>query len=108
MISWQRLIYSLCLAIVEATPAALPLVLVGVPGAWGLVILVVLAGVLADELAANWLAVERQQPVLLGAAFVVAAWAIKIAVGGGLLSGWGAAFSALFSLTNARGGLAYL
>jgi uncharacterized protein DUF4129 len=110
MITWQRLLYILCLAVVEATPAALPLVLAGAPGTWGLLIVVVLAGALADWLAAGWLPVERQQPALLGAALLFAAWAIKVVVGGGggLLSGWDQAFGALFSLTNARGGLAYL
>jgi hypothetical protein len=114
MISWQRTIYILCLAMVEATPAALPLVLAGVPGAWGLLIFVVLAGTLADWLAAGWLAVERQRPALLAAAVVVAVWAIKVAVGAGvgLLTGWDAVFGTLFAPANAApalsGGLAYL
>jgi Domain of unknown function (DUF4129) len=110
MTSWQRLVYILCLALVEATPAALPLFLTGVPGAWGIVILVVLAGALADWLVARWLPVERQRPVLLGIGLLLAAWSIKAAIGAGagLLSGWGAAFGALFSLTAPNGGKAYL
>jgi hypothetical protein len=110
MTSWQRLIYSLCLAIVEATPAALPLVLAGAPGAWGMLVFIVLAGALADWLAAGWLPVERQRPVLLAVGLVLAAWAIKVAIGAGagLLSGWGMAFGALFSLAGPNSGTAYL
>jgi hypothetical protein len=110
MTSWQRLIYILCLAVVEATPAALPLVLVGAPGAWGMLIFVVLAGVLADWLAAGWLPVERQRPALLAVGVVLAAWAIKVAVGAGvgLLSGWGAAVGALFSLAGPKSTTAYM
>jgi hypothetical protein len=102
MISWQRSFYILCLAVVEATPAALPLALAGVPGAWGLLVFLVLAGALADWLAAGWLPAARQQPALLGAGLIGAAWAAKVAAGGGAgpLSGWGALLS--FS------GLAYL
>jgi Domain of unknown function (DUF4129) len=110
MTSWQRLIYILCLALVEATPAALPLALAGAPGAWGMLIFIVLAGALADWLAAGWLPVERQRPALLAAGLMLAAWSIKVAVGAGagLLSGWEAAFGALFSLTSPNGGKAYL
>src|SRR5262245_48657195 len=110
MTSWQRLIYILCLALVEATPAALPLVLAGAPGAWGLLLCVVLAGTLADWLAAAWLPVERQRPALLAAGLIISAWSIKVAVGAGAspLSGWQAAYGALFSLTSPKGGTAYL
>jgi hypothetical protein len=108
--SWQRLIYILCLAIVEATPAALPLALIGAPGAWGMLVLIVLAGALADWLAAGWLPVERQRPALLAAGLLLATWAIKVAVGAGagLLSGWGAAAGALFSLAGPHSTTAYL
>ena len=47
MISWQRTIYYLGLALVEATPAALLLTLAGAD-AWGALIGVVLLGALAD------------------------------------------------------------
>src|SRR5262245_51624893 len=102
MTSWQRLMYVLCLAIVEATPAALLLMLTGATGAWGLLTFVVLAGALADWLVSNWLPVERQRPALLVAGVLVAAWSVKVAVGAGvgLLSGWGAALGALFSLAG--------
>src|SRR5215471_6782511 len=110
MTSWQRLIYIVCLAIIEATPAALPLVLVGAPNAWGMLIFIALAGALADWLAAGWLPVEQQRPALLAVGLVFAAWGIKVAVGAGmgLLSGWSAAFGALFSLTGSKSTTAYL
>jgi len=110
MISWQRMIYILSLALVEATPAALLLVVVGASGAWGVVIFAVLAGALADWLAATWLPVKRQQPALLGIAFLLALWMIKGQVGGGygLLSGWDMALGALFSLRNSQSWSAYL
>jgi Domain of unknown function (DUF4129) len=110
MASWQRLVYILALAVVEATPAALPLVAFGAHSAWGVLILVVLAGALADWLATGWLKVERQRPALLGAGLLAALWMVKGQAGGGygLLAGWGTAFSALFSLGGASLGLAYL
>ena len=110
MISWQRMIYILSLAVVEATPAALLLVVVATSGVWGLMIFAVLAGALADWLAAAWLPVKRQQPALLGIAFLLALWMIKGQVGGGysLLSGWDMAFGALFSLRNPQSWSAYL
>jgi hypothetical protein len=110
MISWQRMIYILSLAVVEATPAALLLVVVAISGAWGLMIFAVLAGALADWLAAAWLPVKRQQPALLGIAFLLALWMIKGQVGGGysLLSGWDMALGALFSLRNPQSWSAYL
>jgi hypothetical protein len=110
MTSWQRLVYILALATVEATPAALPLVLAGGRGAWGLLILVVLAGALADWLVAGWLKVERQRPALLGAGLLVALWLAKVQVGAGysLLTGWDAVPGALFSLRSTHAGLGYL
>ncbi|MFL5802410.1 MAG: DUF4129 domain-containing protein [Roseiflexaceae bacterium] len=110
MRSWQRLVYILALAVVEATPAALPLVVAGAGGAWGLLILVVLAGALADWLTAGWLKVERQRPVLLVAGLLAGLWMVKGLVGAGysLLDGWDSALSALFSLADTRSGLAYL
>jgi hypothetical protein len=109
MISWQRLIFMLCLTVVEATPAAMPLALLGLPGAWLLVALVVLAGALADWLVAIWLPVERQQPALIAVGLATGLWAAKIAADGGfgLVAGWGTLVSALFSTTG-RGGMAYL
>jgi hypothetical protein len=110
MTSWQRLIYILCLGIVEATPAAIPLVLIGAQSAWELLIFVVLVGALADWLAAGWLPVERQRLALLAAGLPIAAWSIKVALGAGagLLSGWGTAFGALFSLAGPNSTKAYL
>jgi hypothetical protein len=109
MISWQRLVFMLCLVVVEATPAAMPLVLLGMPGAWALIGFVVLLGALADWLAAIWLPVERQQPALLAIGVALALWAAKVAAGGGggPFSGWGTLFGAMFS-TVGSGGLAYL
>ncbi|HEY3228272.1 MAG TPA: DUF4129 domain-containing protein [Roseiflexaceae bacterium] len=110
MISWQRMIYILSLAVVEATPVALLLLVVATSGAWGLMILAVLAGALADWLAAAWLPIKRQQPALLGIALLLALWMIKGQVGGGygLLSGWDMALGALFSLRNPQSWTAYL
>jgi hypothetical protein len=110
MTSWQRLVYILCLAIVEATPAALLLMLTGATGAWGLLVFVVLVGALADWLAAGWLPVERQRPALLAAGLLLAVWSIKVAVGAGvgLLSGWETALGALFSLAGPTSTIAYL
>src|SRR5258705_552108 len=56
MLSWQRSIYYLGLALVEATPVALLLTIAG-GDAWGLLIGVVLLGALAD-----WVGLRRVAP----------------------------------------------
>lgn len=110
MISWQRALYFLGLVVVEATPIALLLLLLGGHGTWALLIGIVLAGTLVDWLAQRWLPVERQRQALLGAALLLALWVIKGQVGGGygLLAGWGRALGALFGFGDRQVGLAYL
>jgi hypothetical protein len=110
MISWQRTIYFLGLAVVEATPAALLLLFAGARGAWGLLCLVVLAGALADWIAQRWLPPEQQRPARLLAAALTALWAVKgyAGAGWGLLAGWGLALSTLFAPGAPRAWPAYL
>jgi hypothetical protein len=110
MISWQRTIYFLGLAVVEATPAALLLLLAGARGAWGLLCLVVLAGALADWLAQRWLSPEQQRPARLLAAALTALWAVKgyAGAGWGLLAGWGLALTTLFAPAAPHAWPAYL
>ena len=59
MMNWQRIIYYLGLALVEATPAALLLTLAGAD-AWGVLIGMVLLGALADWIVLRRLPPERQ------------------------------------------------
>ena len=59
MLSWQRTIYYLGLALVEATPAALLLTLAGAD-AWSMLIGIVLLGALADWIVLRRLPPERQ------------------------------------------------
>ena len=110
MISLQRLTYILGLAVIETTPLALLLLIVGVGATWGVIFAIVLAGALVDWVVQLWLPVERQRPALLVFAFLLALWVIKARVAGdyGLLSGWGQALGALFSLRDERSGMAYL
>lgn len=109
MPSWQRIVYVITLAVVEATPAALPLMLAGGQAAWPLMLVMVLAGALADWFVAGWLAESRQRWALLGIGAIAALWLVKaqIGLGVGLLAGWGGALSALFSLSDENAGLAY-
>jgi hypothetical protein len=107
--SWQRLIYYLGLAVVEATPPALLLTLAG-GDAWGVLIVVVLAGGLADWVFLRRVPPARQGAVLAAAGLLVALWAARsqVAPGAGLLGGWGQALGALFFAQGDRAGLAYL
>jgi Domain of unknown function (DUF4129) len=110
MITLPRVTYFLGLAVIETTPLALLLLIIGVGGMWGPLFAVVLAGALVDWATQLWLPVERQRPALLVLAFLVALWLIKARIVGdyGPLSGWGQALGALFGLGSARSGLAYL
>ena len=62
MISWYRIIYYLGLAVIEATPPALLLTVSG-GDSWGTLVLVVLAGMLAD-----WIILRRVRPSYQGGA----------------------------------------
>jgi hypothetical protein len=110
MITLPRVTYFLGLAVIETTPLALLLLIIGVGGMWGPIFAVVLAGALVDWATQIWLPVERQRPAVLALAFLVALWLIKARVAGdyGPLSGWGQALGALFAVGSERSGLAYL
>jgi hypothetical protein len=110
MITMPRLTYFLGLAVIETTPLALLLLIIGMGGLWGLIFAIVLAGALVDWAGQLWLPVERQRPALIILAFVLALWLIKARVAGdyGPLSGWDQALGALFSVGSARSGMAYL
>jgi hypothetical protein len=109
MLSWQRVIYYLGLALVEATPVALLLTIAG-GDAWSLLIGVVLLGALADWIVLRRLPPERQTLALAVGGLLCALWVVKIQVVGdyGLLGGWGQALSAVFSASHPRSGIAYL
>jgi hypothetical protein len=109
MITWQRLIYYLGLAVVEATPAALLVTLAG-GDAWAPLIGVALAGALADWVFLRRLRPAHQGPALAIAALLAGVWVVRgqVAPGAGLLSGWGTAVGTIFSLGGARAGGAYL
>lgn len=109
MPSWQRIVYVITLAVVEATPAALPLMLAGGRAAWLSMVVLVLLGALADWFVAGWLAESRQRWALLGIGAAAALWLVKVqlGLGVGLLAGWGGALGTLFSLSDENAGLAY-
>src|SRR6187431_3692198 len=98
MLNWQRIIYTLGLALIEATPAALLLTSAGAD-AWGVLIGVVLLGALADWIVLRRLPPERQSLALAAGALLCALWVVKGHVTGdyGLLGDWGQALSAIFS-----------
>jgi hypothetical protein len=109
MLSWQRIIYYLGLALVEATPPALLLTFAG-GDAWGLLIGVVLLGALADWIVLRRLPPERQPLGLAGIALLCALWLVKAQIAGdyGPLGDWGQALGAIFSVSHPRAGMAYL
>jgi hypothetical protein len=109
MISWSRILYPLGLAVVEATPAALLLTMVG-GGGWVLLIGVVLAGALADWIVLRRISPRWQGPALVTAGALLALWAVKVQVGDGYspLAGWGQALGTLFSAHDPNTGIAYL
>ena len=75
MLSWQRIIYYLGLALVESTPAALLLTSAGAD-AWGVLIGVVLLGALADWIVLRRLPPERQTLALAAGGLLCALWAL--------------------------------
>ena len=109
MLPWQRVIYYLGLALVEATPLALLLTIAGAD-AWGVLIGVVLLGALADWIVLRRLPPERQTLALAAGGLLCALWVVKAQVVGdyGLLGDWGQAFGVLFSTSHPRSGIAYL
>ena len=109
MLSWQRIIYYLGLALVESTPAALLLTIAGAD-AWGVLIGVVLLGALADWIVLRRLPPERQTLALAAGGLLCALWVVKGQVVGdwGLLGDWGQALGAIFSASQRRSGIAYL
>jgi hypothetical protein len=109
MISWQRIVYYLGLALVEATPPAL-LLTIADGDAWGLLIGVVLLGALADWIVLGRLSPERQPIALAGIALLCALWLVKIQIGGGYgpLGDWGQVLGAIFLISHPRTGVAYL
>src|SRR6188508_3650168 len=109
MLSWQRSIYYLGLALVEATPVALLLTIAG-GGAWMLLIGVVLLGALADWIVLRRLPPERQTLALAACGLLCSLWIVKTQVVGdyGLLGDWGQAIGAVFSASHPRAGIGYL
>ena len=109
MVKWQRIMYYLGLALIEATPAALLLTIAGAD-AWGVLIGIVLLGALADWIVLRRLPPERQTLALAAAGLLCALWVVKGQVIGdyGLLGDWGQALGAIFSTSNPRSGIAYL
>jgi hypothetical protein len=109
MISWQRLVYYLGLAVVEATPPALLLTLAG-GDAWAALIGVTLLGALTDWIVLRRLPAARQPPAQVGVGLLGALWVVKGLVAGdyGLLGDWGQALGAIFSISHPRAGVAYL
>ena len=108
-ISWQRLFYYLGLAVVEAAPPALLLTLAG-GNVWGALIVVVLAGALADWIILRRLPPPRQGPALaliglLGALLIAKR---QLVPGAGLGGGWGELLATIFSIRDDRSGLAYM
>lgn len=105
---WPRLSAFLCAAIAEATLAAVALLVMG-GDAWGLLVLLALAGTLADRLVQRALPSERQQIALLAAGLLSSAWVAKgVALGDyGLLSGWGTLAENLLSLGRERSAQLY-
>lgn len=108
MISWQRLIFILGLAVVEATPPALLLTIAG-GDAWAPLVVVTLVAALADWLAQGWLPAERQRPALLAVGALLALWMVKGQVSGDYgLGAWGQGLDALLSLDHPLNGRAYV
>src|SRR3954463_16695880 len=109
MLNWQRIMYYLGLALLEATPAVLLLTIAGAD-AWGVLIGVVLLGALADWIVLRRLPDRGQTLALAAIALVCALWVVKGQVSGdyGLLGDWGQAIGALFSANYQQSWVAYL
>jgi hypothetical protein len=109
MLNWQRIMYYLGLALVEATPVVLLLTIAGAD-AWGVLVGVVLLGALADWIVLRRLPPERQTLALAAGALVCALWVVKGQVTGdyGLLGDWGQALGAIFSTNYRQSWVAYM
>ncbi len=105
---WQRLIYIICLAFLEATPVALLLTLV-TNTAWLPVFLVVMFGVLVNWSTSRWLPETQHKYILIGTAPLAAFWLVnsQINSGYGLFSGWLVTFTSLIDIQSPRFGLVY-
>jgi hypothetical protein len=104
-----RLLTVSCVALVEATLAALVVQVLGAD-AWGLLLLAVLAGAAADWLVQRWLPAERQGPALLALGALLALWCAKAGGLGDwrLLAGWGALLEQIVSFGRTRDSSAYV
>ena len=108
MISLYRMLYYIGLVVIEATPSALLLTIVGVD-AWGALMLVVIAGIVADWVVLRRLPPAYQRPALAVAGMLAALWLVKVQVDGASpLAGWGAAFDALGDLAAHQSIAVYL
>jgi len=108
MISGYRILFYLGLAVIEATPWALLLTAVGVD-VWGLLVLVVLAGALADWIILRRLRPAYQRPALAAIGLLFALWVVKGQVAGfSPLAGWSEALAALTDLAARRSIAIYL
>lgn len=108
MPSWQRIIYYLSLAVVEATPPALLLTVTG-NATWGSLLAAALAGALADWIVLRRLPPARQGLALAGLGLLTGLWVVKAAAGeAGPFTGWGTALGQLFTMSDAHAGSAYL
>jgi len=108
MISWYRILFYLGLAVVEATPSALLLTVAGAD-AWGALVLVVLAGVLADWIILRRLRPAYHKPALAAIGIVFALWVVKGQVANlGPLVGWDRALAALSDLEARQSIAVYL
>lgn len=103
MLSWQRALFYLGAALVEATPLALLISLTG-GMAWGALIVAVLAGALADWLALRRLPPERQGIGVVALGLLVAWWVVRglVAPDASLLEGWGEALASTIALSDGR------
>src|SRR6266545_4744220 len=108
MISWYRIFFYLGLAVVEATPSALLLTVFGVD-AWGALVLVIFAGMLADWIILRRLRPAYQRPALAAIGLLFALWVVKgQVVGLSPLAGWNQALAALADLDSRQSIAIYL
>lgn len=109
MIRWQRTVYIICLAFLEATPVALLLNFVS-STAWLPIFLVVLFGVAIHWATSRWLLANRHTYILLFTGPLLALWFVnsQINTSYGLLSGWMVTFTNLTNVQSPLFGAAYL
>lgn len=105
--SWQRAVFLLALAVVEATPVVVLLTVLGTP-MWPLLISVVLLGALSDWAILRWQP-DKQQMLLPIAAILIALGVSKTIISGqiGPFSGWGSLVG-LFLLTGTNAYAGYV